>query len=202
LGLRGQLPAANRDHRHLPGDDIGHALHQFDEFIGEGGEPFSVLGTSGFNSTSHRSNSAAAHRWAGTSAAFSADLFVNYTPEYQNYSSFSVTPGDHRRRRPIGGATWWKRTSPSTPPPVRVPGRILEGSSVYLNVVNLTNEEPPFYNGNTDGVGGVGASASTDWCSNPIGRIISVGFAGGSSSLAGASSREEASAHVHLEEDS
>ena len=51
----------------------------------------------------------------------------------------------------------------------------LEGHRVYLNIKNVFDSEPVYYNGNTSGIG-VGAWGFNGFVSNPIGRVVSVGF--------------------------
>ena len=78
-------------------------LTQFDEFFGKGGQRFSVLGSSGFNTTFPALDVRTRSSVGWDLAAFSADLFVNYTPSYRNYSSDSIAPVTSNGAGPSGG---------------------------------------------------------------------------------------------------
>jgi len=52
----------------------------------------------------------------------------------------------------------------------------LKNSQVYLDVKNVFDRDPPFYNGNTTGAGGVGAWGFNGFTSNLLGRLVSIGF--------------------------
>ncbi|WP_116810318.1 TonB-dependent receptor [Steroidobacter cummioxidans] len=53
----------------------------------------------------------------------------------------------------------------------------LKGWIVSLNVRNLTDEEPPFYNGNTSGIFGNAAGwGYNGFVSNPVGRLVTLGL--------------------------
>jgi iron complex outermembrane receptor protein len=56
----------------------------------------------------------------------------------------------------------------------------LKGSQAYVNVNNLFDRDPPFYNGATPR--GPTLAGSTNgyngWVSNPLGRVVSLGFRG------------------------
>ena len=51
----------------------------------------------------------------------------------------------------------------------------LSGAQVYLDIQNVFDEKPPFFNGNTSGILG-GAWGFNGFTSNPIGRLVSVGL--------------------------
>jgi len=55
-------------------------------------------------------------------------------------------------------------------------GSFMNGSQLYLDVKNIADRDPPFYNGNTTGAGGVGAWGFNGFTSNLLGRLVSVGF--------------------------
>jgi iron complex outermembrane receptor protein len=50
----------------------------------------------------------------------------------------------------------------------------LRGWQVYVDVQNLFDKNPPFYNGNTAGILG-GAWGYNGFVSNPVGRLTSIG---------------------------
>jgi iron complex outermembrane recepter protein len=110
---------------------------------------------------------------------FSADVFVNYTGSYRNWSNTSVIPVTvDAIGNPVGGGDKVKsqtifdfHTSYSFEEGVGP----LSGAQVYLDIQNVFDEEPPFFNGNTSGILG-GAWGFNGFTSNPIGRLVSVGL--------------------------
>ncbi len=52
---------------------------------------------------------------------------------------------------------------------------MLGNDTVYVDVKNVFDTDPPFYSGNTAGIG-LGGYGYNGFLSNPIGRIFSVGF--------------------------
>jgi iron complex outermembrane receptor protein len=151
---------------------------KFDQFIGEGGGVYSTLGSSGFNTTfpslSFRSRMGLGWDLGG----FSADLWANWTPRYRNYSADSVLPVQTNGFGPSGGGDPVKAdlTFDGTISYEFQDG-VLEGSSVYVNATNILDTDPPFYSGSAGGIttGGGGFNAMV---SNPIGRVVSIGFRG------------------------
>lgn len=149
---------------------------QFDQNILD--QPsFSTLGTSGYNqqfpSLKVRTRWTAGWELGG----FSADVFVNYTPGYRNWSATSVTPVITNTIGPISGGDKVKADIiTDATVTYEFQSGMLEGAAVYVNVTNLFDEDPPFYNGNTGGFGGIGAAGFNGLVSNPIGRVSSVGF--------------------------
>ncbi len=153
----------------------GSYFTKFDQDFGD--EVFSVLNTSGYNTTFPEHPAQGAARSDGKKDPVSLDLFLNYIGSYRNYSNTSVTP---------------VLTTPSGNPPVvgdkvdsnktldlhiayDFTGDFLNGSQIYVDVNNLTDQKPPFYNGNTSGIG-VGGWGYNAFVSNPIGRVTSIGF--------------------------
>ena len=57
----------------------------------------------------------------------------------------------------------------------KVPVAFMDNLTLYVDVKNLLDTSPPFYSGNTGGIG-VGGYGYNGFVSNPIGRISSVGF--------------------------
>ena len=156
----------------------GTIFTQFDEFFGKGGAKFSTLGSSGFNTTFPSIAVRTRTSLGWDLSAFSADMFINWTPRYRNYSSNSVLPVATNGAGPSGGGDPVKAdmTLDGTLA-YEFQGGPLKGSSVYVNATNILDSDPPFYNGNTEGIG-VGAWGFNGLVSNPIGRVISVGFRG------------------------
>jgi iron complex outermembrane receptor protein len=156
----------------------GTLYTQFDQGVA-GGPKFSTLGTSGFNtqfpSLKLRTRSNIGWDWHG----FSTDIFVSYTPGYRNWSNTSVTPVLTDAVGPISGGDKVKSDLVTDlTVSYGFSSGMLEKSSVYLNVTNLFDKAPPFYNGTTAaGPTLAGATAGYNGLvSNPIGRVVSVGF--------------------------
>lgn len=138
---------------------------------------FSVLNTSGYNNQFPSLQWRTRTRLGWEHNAWRVDTFVNWTAAYQNYSSTTVEPLINGPDGPIGGGD---RVGSDTTVDINVayefPSAFGYGDSaqVYLNVNNLFDRDPPFYNGNTSGTG-VGGWGFNGYVSNPIGRVVSVG---------------------------
>jgi iron complex outermembrane receptor protein len=142
------------------------------------GVAYSMLGTSGSNNTFPSVQGHARLQGGWTLGNVSIDAFVNYTTGYHNWSNTSLIPvvtnalgvpvsgGDKVRANTTVdlhteysfGQTGW-----------------FGDASVYVDVKNLLNTDPPFYSGNTAGIG-LGGNGYNGFLSNPIGRVASVGF--------------------------
>ncbi|WP_420142669.1 TonB-dependent receptor domain-containing protein [Sphingomonas sp.] len=143
-----------------------------------GGTNFSILNTSGYNTTfpSVQFKNRAQLGWS--LAGISADLFWNYTGRYRNWSSTSVIPITvDSAGNPTGGGDRVKANN-TFDLHLQYEFRdesVLNGWQVYVDVQNLFDKDPPFYNGNTAGILG-GAWGYNGFVSNPIGRLISLGL--------------------------
>ncbi len=142
-----------------------------------GGPSFSVLNTSGYNTTfpSVQFTTRANIGWSDGPIAI--DLFMNHTGSYHNWNNASIKPIDlDENGNPAGGGD---RVKSSTTFDLHAAydfvGGFLDGDQIYLDVKNLFDEDPPFYNGNTNGILG-GSYGFNGFVSNPIGRIVSLGF--------------------------
>jgi iron complex outermembrane receptor protein len=160
---------------------VGDAASYFTKYSQNfgGGTEFSILNTSGFNTTfpsikfRHRANLGMELN------GFSADLFWNHTGAYKNWSSTSINPVTVQAGIPTGGGD-----DVDADDTFDLHGQYVFGSEsrlkgwlVSLDVRNLTDEEPPFFNGNTGGIAG----NATGWgyngfVSNPVGRLVTVGL--------------------------
>jgi iron complex outermembrane receptor protein len=139
---------------------------------------FSTLNTSGYNLQFPSLQLRTRTSFGWDIGSLKVDLFANYTGSYNNWSSTSVTPILQGPGGPDSGGddvdadlTFDANISYEFPSTFGYGDR----AQVYLNVVNLTDEEPPFYNGNTSGIG-VGGWGFNGLVSNPIGRVVSVGM--------------------------
>ena len=149
----------------------GSATHflKFDQQIGEGAPIFSVLGTSGFNQTFASIKTQARAHLGWERGPFAADLFANYTSKYRNWSSTSVIPVRlSPEGLPAGGGDPVKANVTFD---LNVSYQVSEGgrlgdSQLYVDVSNLFDKDPPFFNG---------ASGYNNYAGNPIGRVVSLG---------------------------
>lgn len=142
------------------------------------GLSYSLLGTSGYNTT-YPSVQGHARFHAGWSlGAISLDSFVNYTTAYRNWSYSSANPViTNASFAPVGGGD---HVNASTT--LDLHGEYAFGQTgwfgnvaLYVDVKNLLDSAPPFYSGNTYGVG-VGGNGFNGFISSPIGRMATVGF--------------------------
>ncbi|MEO6215514.1 MAG: TonB-dependent receptor [Sphingomonas sp.] len=143
-----------------------------------GGSEFSILNTSGYNTTfpSVQFKSRAQLGWE--MSGFAADLFWNHVGSYKNWIGSAVTPTTvDSVGNPNGGGDIVKADNTFD---LHVAYTLknestFNGWQVYVDVKNLFDKDPPFYNGNTAGIIG-GAFGFNGFVSNPLGRLISVGL--------------------------
>ncbi|WP_375194206.1 TonB-dependent receptor domain-containing protein [Sphingobium sp.] len=143
-----------------------------------GGTDFSILNTSGYNTTfpSVRFKNRAQLGW--TKDGLSADLFWNHTGSYRNWISTTVEPiVVNSVGNPIGGGDRVKANDIfDLHLQYEFQGEsFARGWQVYVDAQNIFDRKPPFYNGNTNGILG-GAWGYNGFVSNPIGRMISLGL--------------------------
>ena len=142
------------------------------------GVTYSMLGTSGSNNTFPSVAGHARLQAGWTFDKFSFDTFVNYTSAYRNWSNTSLIPViTNSVGVPVGGGDHVDANTT-----VDMHGEynlgdtgLLGDDTVYVDVKNILNTDPPFYSGNTAGIG-LGGYGYNGFLSNPIGRIFSVGF--------------------------
>lgn len=149
---------------------------KFDQNFG-GGEWFSVLNTSGYNTTfpSIQFKNRANFGWEKD--GLSADLYWNHTGGYRNWSNTSVTPiTTDAAGNPTGGGDKVKGNDTfDLHLQYSFRGGFMDGWQVYLDGQNIFDKDPPFYNGNTSGIIG-GAFGYNAFVSNPLGRVVSFGL--------------------------
>lgn len=159
------------DTEHMGTFRIGASLSRFLEFnqnIG-GGPWFSVLNTTGFNETFPSIETQARFNAGWDFGSFSANVFLNYLGEYSNWSSSTVTPLTRDANgNPNGGGDSVDATMLWDINLSYALGALgpLSESELYLDVSNVFDEDPPFYN-NANGYDTYGG--------NPIGRVITIG---------------------------
>ncbi|PZU08768.1 TonB-dependent receptor [Sphingomonas sp.] len=159
---------------------VGTALTYFTKFVQNfgGGTSFSILNTSGYNTTfpSVRFKNRAQLGWE--SSGFSADLFWNHTGSYRNWISTSVNPITvDSVGNPTGGGDKVKANNlfDMHLQYTFKTGNFLNGWQLYVDMQNIFDRNPPFYNGNTGGILG-GAWGYNGFVSNPLGRLTSFGL--------------------------
>ena len=158
---------------------VGTAFTYFTKFTQNfgGGTDFSILNTSGYNTTfpSVQFKNRAQLGWAKGGA--SADLFWNHTGSYRNWINTSVNPITvDSIGNPTGGGDIVKAGNTiDLHVQYELQSGALKGWQVYADAQNLFNTNPPFYNGNTSGILG-GAWGYNGFVSNPIGRLVSLGL--------------------------
>ncbi len=158
---------------------IGDTLTYFTKFKQNmaGGPSFSVLNTSGYNTTfpSIQFTTRANIGWSNDLLA--VDLFINHTGGYHNWNNASVAPItlDEEGNPAGGGDPVDSATTFDFHAAYTFAEGTFEGDQVYFDVKNVFDQDPPFYNGNTNGILG-GSYGFNGFVSNPIGRIVSLGF--------------------------
>lgn len=160
---------------HTPGAGtfvLGEAFTYFTKFkqsYGADGVYYSVLNTTGANgvfpSVQLQSRSNLGWQWGG----LNANLFMNYTGHYKNWSSSAVTPVTlNAQNNPDGGGD---RVRSNTTFDLNLAytfnGGLLDGQVVSFNVRNIFDRIPPFYNG---------APGYDSYVANVLGRQVSFGL--------------------------
>jgi iron complex outermembrane receptor protein len=158
---------------------LGGSATWFTKFLQEfPGVEYSLLGSVGSNATFPAIQGHARLQGGWTFGDVSLDTFVNYTSGYHNWSNNTLIPViTDALGSPRGGGD---RVDANTT--IDMHGEynfgeigLFGNASVYVDVKNILNSDPPFYSGNTNGQG-VGGIGFDGFVSNPIGRIGSVGF--------------------------
>jgi iron complex outermembrane receptor protein len=158
--------------------DSGSYFTKYTQNFG-GGTEFDILDTSGFNTTFPSIRFKHRAQIGMELNGFSADVFWNHTGGYKNWSSSSVNPIIVQSGVPVGGGddvdaanTFDLHTQYLFGDESRFKGWI-----VSLDVRNVTDEEPSFYNGNTSGIFGNAAGwGYNGFVSNPVGRLVTLGL--------------------------
>jgi len=155
----------------------GTYFTHFDQHFGANPE-FSVLNTSGFNGV-FPSIQAKARTYFGVDVAkFSADLYWNWIGDYRNWGGSTFTPLTRDANgNPNGGGDKVDATNTFD---LNFAYRFdtigtIEDIAVSLNIRNVTDEDPPFFNGNQGGFMG-GAWGYDNYTANPVGRLITLGI--------------------------
>lgn len=138
---------------------------------------FSILNTSGYNSQfpSIQTRGRVNLKWE--LGGLSTNLAANVHGSYRNWLQSSVMPItlDENGNPSGGGDEVDAAYTLDLNIGYQGTAGFMQGTRVYIDVKNLLDQEPAFYNGNTSGIG-VGGWGFNGFVSNPLGRIMSVGF--------------------------
>lgn len=157
---------------------IGEAFTQFinfdQNFAGSAG--FSILNTSGLNSTFPSIALQSRTTFAWSNDALELTAFVNFTGSYWNAGNFTVHPllSDANGNFAGGGDKVSSNTTLDLHAAYNFEGGMFGGDQIYIDIKNAFDTDPPFYNyanrGDT-----LSNNGYNPFVSNPIGRIISAG---------------------------
>ena len=157
----------------------GDAVTQFSRFDEAllGGVPFSVLGTSAFNSTfpSIAMQSRANLGWSDE--VVTVDFFMNWTAAYRNIGATAANPptADANGALVVGGDHVSANVTFDGHAAYNFQSGFLNGDQIYIDMKNIFDKAPPFYNyavpSNVNSTNGINT-----FVSNPIGRLFSVGL--------------------------
>jgi iron complex outermembrane receptor protein len=175
---------ANFDYRFDIGESVrarfgssGTYFTKFDQHFGPN-PTFSVLNTSGFNGV-FPSIQFKARTYIGFDLGnFSADLFWNHVGDYKNWSGSTVRPLTRDANgNPSGGGDTVEATNTFDLHLAQKLsfGETFDDVTLSLDVRNIADEDPSFFNGNQGGFMG-GAWGYDNYTANPIGRLISIGL--------------------------
>jgi len=142
---------------------------KFDQSYGADGIYYSVLNTTGANGVFPSVQLQMRANLGWQLGGLNANLFMNYTGKYKNWSSSAVNPVTlNSQNNPSGGGDWVKANATfDANIAYTFKGGFLDGQVVSLNVRNIFNRRPPFYNG---------ASGYDSYVANVLGRQVSAGL--------------------------
>jgi iron complex outermembrane receptor protein len=156
--------------------NVGAALThktKFDQFFGANGTKFSVLGTAGFNTTFPSVEDEARLNFGYEREAFRLNVFYNYLGSYRNWSGTAAVQPTRTAGLPNGGGGDPVDSFATVDLNVAFQ---LRDTELFLDALNLFDEDPPQYN--TFAIGGnngVGVAAYDPVNASPLGRVLTVG---------------------------
>lgn len=139
----------------------------------KGGAQFNVLGSTGYNNTFGSVPIQARANFGWNYKNVGATVFANYVSGYRNWSGNTVTPVTLVGGLPAGGGDKVKSNTTFdlnlnyTLMPDDPFGGTFSGSQLFVDIQNVFDKAPVFYNGFTGYDGYTG---------NPIGRLVTFGF--------------------------
>ncbi|NBC36180.1 TonB-dependent receptor [Novosphingobium sp. FSY-8] len=147
---------------------------KFDQFFGDNGVKFSVLGTSGFNTTFPSVKTEGRLNVSYSNGAFDADVFVNHLGSYTYWGSSVMNPITRTNGVPTGGGD---HVGAFTTVDLHLGYTLknfanLREVNVYVDATNVFDKAPPFVNTYTTN-GAVGYDGLN---ANPLGRVVNVGL--------------------------
>jgi iron complex outermembrane receptor protein len=149
----------------------------FDQYFGTNPE-FSVLNTSGFNGVFPSIQAKARTYFGADFGKFSADVYWNWIGDYRNWGGSTFAPLTRDANgNPNGGGDEVDPTNTfdlHLAYDLEFTSATLEGLNLSIDVRNVTDEDPPFFNGNQGGFMG-GAWGYDNYTANPVGRLITLG---------------------------
>ena len=150
------------------GDSLTDFL-KYDEAFGANGVPFSILNTTGANSSFPSVGTQSRTDIGWSLGNYAADLFVNYTGPYRNWSGTSVIPlVKNAQGNPIGGGDPVKaNVTFDLHLSYDFSGGMFGDDQFSLTVINLADTAPPFY---------LGATGYDSWIASPLGREFEFGI--------------------------
>jgi iron complex outermembrane receptor protein len=146
---------------------------KFDQFFGANGTVFSVLGTAGFNTTFPSVEDEGRLSFGYERDRFRVNAFYNYLGSYRNWSGAAAVQPTRTAGLPNGGGGDPVESFATVD--VNVAFRIRE-TELFLDALNLFDEEPPQYN--TFAIGGnngVGVAGYDPINASPLGRVLTLG---------------------------
>ena len=149
---------------------------RYDQHFGANPE-FSVLNTSGFNGVFPSIQFKARTNFGVDVGKLSADVFWNHIGSYKNWggSTFAPLTRDANGNPNGGGDTVDATNTFDLHFAYQLSiGSTVEDLSLSLDVRNLTDEDPSFFNGNQGGFMG-GAWGYDNYTANPVGRLLTLG---------------------------
>jgi iron complex outermembrane recepter protein len=157
---------------------VGQGMTQFLTFNESllGGIPFSVLGTSAFNSTFPSIAMQSRSNLGWSDDLISVDVFMNWTSAYRNIGATAANPptADANGALVVGGDHVNANVTFDMHASYNFQTGWLTGDQVFFDMKNVFDTAPPFYNyavpSNVNSSNGINT-----FVSNPIGRLVSVG---------------------------
>jgi iron complex outermembrane receptor protein len=155
----------------------GTYFTKYDQHFGANPE-FSVLNTSGFNGVFPSIKFKARAYLGMDMGKLSADLFWNHIGSYKNWGGSTFKPLTRDANgNPNGGGDTVDATNTfdlHVAYKVLDSGKTINAMLLSLDVRNVTDEDPPFFNGNQGGFMG-GAWGYDNYTANPVGRLVTLG---------------------------
>jgi iron complex outermembrane receptor protein len=164
----------------VSGGVAGTYLTRFDQQVGAGSPTFSVLNTSGFNSTFPSIQLEMRADLGVTVGRASLTAFLNHTGSFTYWGSTATNPVVvNAAGSPVGGGDKVKANDTVDLHLSYDFAGILPGSMQgFVDVSNLFDRAPPFENSQTAASNSAVVGGYDAFTGNPIGRVVTVGIRG------------------------